>query len=244
LVTTVKSEPIEVVTDMLYCHHAGVQLYKQALVHIQGMGPDWQCKIDLCFDENTDVTIFTLPFTFTYKIPIFQSHDWTSCWFPFWWNNGLPLFFIFLLTNNAMHRSTIWLNNGSPLFSLYIWLDTGVCGLENKKKKKKKKEKGKGGGRRKRGIFLIPLLVNWQICPARCCSKPQQTLWQPFCRISCLDITTHVDFVYKGTNQLVWFVKWTLFAPEYLLRLTDVKAIKIISSIWSCTMILIIYILS
>ena len=43
--------------DMLYCHHPGVQMYKQSFKltrHMGPDGPDQQCKIALRFDGQTD----------------------------------------------------------------------------------------------------------------------------------------------------------------------------------------------
>jgi len=52
---------MQILQDMLYRHHPGVQFYKQALELTQGMGPDQQCKIALHFDENTDHCRYNLP---------------------------------------------------------------------------------------------------------------------------------------------------------------------------------------
>jgi len=39
---------------MLYCHHPAVELYKHAFQITQGMTPEQNCSIALCFDLHTD----------------------------------------------------------------------------------------------------------------------------------------------------------------------------------------------
>ena len=45
---------MQILQDTLHNHHPGVQLYKQALELTSNMPPEHQCKIALCFDEQTD----------------------------------------------------------------------------------------------------------------------------------------------------------------------------------------------
>ncbi|KAF8203331.1 hypothetical protein BJ912DRAFT_920472 [Pholiota molesta] len=54
---------MQVLQDMLYRHHPGVQLYKQAHELTRNLNPEDQCNIALRFDSDTidDVTTYQLP---------------------------------------------------------------------------------------------------------------------------------------------------------------------------------------
>ena len=52
---------MQVLQDMLYCHHPGVQLYKTAFELTRDMPPEHQCTIALRFDEKCDRRHYNLP---------------------------------------------------------------------------------------------------------------------------------------------------------------------------------------
>ena len=52
---------MQTLQDMLYCHHPGIGLYKQAIELTRKMGPDQQCKIALHFEPNADCRCYNLP---------------------------------------------------------------------------------------------------------------------------------------------------------------------------------------
>lgn len=45
---------MQTLQDMLYHYHPSVQLYKHAFQIIQGISPEQNCSIIMCFDPNTD----------------------------------------------------------------------------------------------------------------------------------------------------------------------------------------------
>ena len=52
---------MQILQDMLFRHHPGVAMYKQALELTSHMPPEHQCKIALRFDERTDRRCYNLP---------------------------------------------------------------------------------------------------------------------------------------------------------------------------------------
>ena len=54
-------DTMQVLQDMLYRHHPGVQLYKTAFELTRDMPPVHQCTIALHFDENCDRHRYNLP---------------------------------------------------------------------------------------------------------------------------------------------------------------------------------------
>ena len=54
-------ETMQTLQDMLYRHHEGVQLYKQAFKLTRDMDPNQQCLIALRFDEGNDRRRYNLP---------------------------------------------------------------------------------------------------------------------------------------------------------------------------------------
>ena len=52
---------MQILQDMLYHHHPGIQLYKTAFELTRNMPPEHQCTIALHFDENYDCHCYNLP---------------------------------------------------------------------------------------------------------------------------------------------------------------------------------------
>ena len=59
--TSLNRATMQTLQDMLYRHHPGVQMYKQAFELTRNMGPDQQCKIALRFDGQTDQRRYNMP---------------------------------------------------------------------------------------------------------------------------------------------------------------------------------------
>ena len=54
-------DTMQVLQDMLYHHHPGVQLYKTAFELTRNMPPEHQCTTTLHFDETCDRRRYNLP---------------------------------------------------------------------------------------------------------------------------------------------------------------------------------------
>ena len=73
--TSLHRATMQTLQDMLYHHHPGVQMYKQAFELTQHMGPDQQCKIALRFDGRTDQRQYNLPTDTSNKIAVILPGD-------------------------------------------------------------------------------------------------------------------------------------------------------------------------
>jgi Helitron helicase-like domain at N-terminus len=66
---------MQTLQDMLYRHHPGVQMYKQAFEMTRNMGPDQQCKIALRFNPHTDPRRYNLPTDTSREIAVILPGD-------------------------------------------------------------------------------------------------------------------------------------------------------------------------
>jgi hypothetical protein len=73
--SSLNRETMQTLQDMLYHHHPGVQMYKQAFELTRHMGPDQQCKIALCFKANTDPHRYNLPTDTSHEIAVILPGD-------------------------------------------------------------------------------------------------------------------------------------------------------------------------
>ena len=73
--TSLHRGTMQTLQDMLYRHHPGVQIYKQAFELTQHMGPDQQCKIALRFDGRTDRRRYNLPTDTSNEIAVILPGD-------------------------------------------------------------------------------------------------------------------------------------------------------------------------
>ena len=73
--TSLNRATMQTLQDMLYRHHPGVQLYKQAFELTRNMGPDQQCKIALRFDGRTDQRRYNLPTDTSNEIAVILPGD-------------------------------------------------------------------------------------------------------------------------------------------------------------------------
>ena len=66
---------MQTLQDMLYRHHQGVHLYRQAFDLMHDMGPDQRCRIALYFDEENDCRHYNLPTETSNEIAVIISGD-------------------------------------------------------------------------------------------------------------------------------------------------------------------------
>ena len=66
---------MQTLQDMLYHHHPGIGLYKQAIELTRDMGPEQQCKIALHFEPNADRCRYNLPTATSNKIAAILPGD-------------------------------------------------------------------------------------------------------------------------------------------------------------------------